>query len=98
MNTSYTAFVHLLDKEGNLVAQQDQIPGQGAYPTSGWLAGEMVSDTYTIGLPTGLDYDTYRLSVGLYELSTAERLPVRAEGQLIPERRILLDQGFHYEP
>jgi 4-amino-4-deoxy-L-arabinose transferase-like glycosyltransferase len=98
MNTSYTAFVHLLDKEGNLVAQQDQIPGQGAYPTSGWLAGEMISDTYTIGLPTGLDYDTYRLSVGLYELSTAERLPVRAEGQLIPERRILLDQGFHYEP
>ncbi|MEA3407911.1 MAG: glycosyltransferase family 39 protein [Chloroflexota bacterium] len=98
MNTSYTAFVHLLDEKGNLIAQRDQIPGQGAYPTSGWLPDEVIADTYTIPLPEDLESGIYRLSIGLYELSTGERLPVKEKGKPIPERCVVLDQELHYEP
>ncbi len=97
MDTNYTVFIHLLDKEGNIVAQQDQTPGQGAYPTSGWVPEEIISDSYVMPLPTDLAPATYRLFVGLYELSTGMRLSVKKDGIPIPERRIILDQDIDYE-
>ena len=38
--------VQLLDASGVLAAQRDQPPGDGAYPTTGWLAGEVLADAY----------------------------------------------------
>ena len=68
----YTVFVHVLDAAGQVVAQSDAQPRDGAYPTSLWAANEFISDTYTFDLPPG----AYPLELGLYLPETGERLPV----------------------
>jgi hypothetical protein len=71
--SDYTVFIHLLDLQGNLVAQFDSPPAAGAYPTSVWNPGEIIADEHRLGeLPPG----RYTLQVGLYRLDTGQRLPV----------------------
>jgi hypothetical protein len=84
----YTTFVHLLDEQGNLLAQHDGQPQGGDYPTSIWSAGEIVSDTITLPLPA--DNTPHQLAIGVYLLSTLERLPVTANGTIQPDGRLLL--------
>ncbi|MCS6844618.1 MAG: hypothetical protein NZ528_09930 [Caldilineales bacterium] len=67
METSYTGFVHLLDAEGRLVAQDDHVPLGGRKPTNTWLAGEVVEDPYVLPLPADLPPGAYRLVAGLYD-------------------------------
>jgi hypothetical protein len=66
----------LLDSAGNVAAQVDAVPLDGARPMTSWLPGEYLSDSYTLALPTGLAAGVYRLEVGLYRPETGERLPV----------------------
>lgn len=86
----YKGFVHLLDATGILRAQRDTVPQDGARPTSGWIAGEVIVDRYA--LPIGVDVapGVYTLEVGLYNETTGVRLPVQVGGSDIPERRILI--------
>jgi hypothetical protein len=74
-STSYTVFVHLLDQEGQIVAQHDSLPGQGAFPTTGWLPGEYLVDAHVLDLPAKLPEAGYTLAVGLYDAATGDRLP-----------------------
>ena len=46
LDKSWTVFVHLLDDDGQIVSQQDQIPGGGQFPTTGWLPDEYLTDAY----------------------------------------------------
>jgi len=81
-NTSYTVFVHVLDRFGvprgqeALVVQRDQVPGGGAYPTSGWFPGEVITDEYRIILPPEMSFANLRIGVGMYDLATGARLPI----------------------
>jgi 4-amino-4-deoxy-L-arabinose transferase-like glycosyltransferase len=85
----YWAFVHLLDPEGEIVAQHDGVPGQGELPALGWLPGEYLLDAHSIYLPVGLTGGVYRLRVGLFDPSTGVRpgeplvldSPVRVESR-----------------
>jgi hypothetical protein len=78
----YTVFVHLLRPDGGCcVWQEDAMPRQGSYPTSRWLAGEVISDSYQINLPPELPAASYPLEVGLYLAETGRRLAVRQAGQ-----------------
>lgn len=63
----YTRFVHLVPV-GQLqpVAQDDNLPQQGTYPTSQWVAGEFVADTAELSL-AGLPAGDYQLLVGFYQ-------------------------------
>ena len=61
-----TAFVHLLNSEGRVVAQEDHVPQRGERPTSGWLPGEVVADRYDLSLRADLTPGTYVLEIGLY--------------------------------
>jgi hypothetical protein len=70
----YTVFNHLLDAEGNMIAQQDSMPQQNQYPTSLWDSGEIVVDPRAIPLPKRLEPGVYTLRVGLYESETGQRL------------------------
>jgi hypothetical protein len=72
MERDYTAFVHLLDQDGSLIAQLDRQPE--GYPTSDWQPGERVMDTYLVKLPAGLDEGEYLLQTGFYYLPADERL------------------------
>lgn len=72
---AYTVFVHLLNKDGELVAQSDGPPRAGTYPTSIWDAGERVVDERVLVLPPDLPAGRYRLLAGLYDPATGTRLP-----------------------
>ncbi len=72
----YTLFVHLRDTTGRTIAQADGEPQSGAYPTSFWDPGEVVSDERRITIPTGTTAGAYKLVLGLYHLATGERLTV----------------------
>ncbi|HEY3108004.1 MAG TPA: hypothetical protein VGL23_04585, partial [Chloroflexota bacterium] len=73
--TSYSVFVHLVGADDRPVAQRDGIPGEGTLPTTGWVAGEFLRDTYTLAVPAGLEPGEYRLLVGMYQPRTGQRLP-----------------------
>ena len=90
-NTSYTVFVHVLDDNGKIAAQRDQIPGAGRFPTTGWLRQEVISDVYEITLPDDLASGTYHIALGMYDLATGARLPVVEGGQPRAEGRVLLN-------
>ncbi|MEZ4590117.1 MAG: glycosyltransferase family 39 protein [Chloroflexota bacterium] len=74
IEASYTIFVHALDENGALLAQQDALPQGGAYPTAIWAVGEVVVDEAVLPLPPGAQ--PAALSIGLYRLETLERLPL----------------------
>lgn len=69
----YTVFVHVLDDQGNLVAQQDNWPGDGKWPTTCWQPSEAISDSRTVALPAGLTSGPYTVLAGLYD-GTGTRL------------------------
>jgi hypothetical protein len=72
----YTTFVHVRNAAGETVAQKDQPPLQGAYPTSLWSPGEIIADKLDLALPGDLPAGTYSLVVGWYDATTGARLPV----------------------
>ena len=76
MNEEYTVFTHLIDEEGQIWAQKDNQPLGGNYPTSLWDEGEVVKDEYELMVKEGIPPGEYLLEVGMYLLSTGERLPI----------------------
>ncbi len=72
MARSYTAFIHLLDGEGNLITQMDRLPD--GYPTIDWQPEERVVDTYVLDLPADLAPGEYFIQSGFYHLPSDERL------------------------
>ena len=95
--TSYTAFVHLLDATERVLTQRDQVPVGGARPTTGWIAGEIIRDTYELTLPDDLPSGAYRLEVGLYDAATTDRLPILDPGGDAVGIRILLPTKVRVE-
>ena len=65
-STSYHVFLHLLDPTERVVRQSDGVPAAWTRPTTGWLAGEYVTDERGLQLPDGTEASDYRLSAGLY--------------------------------
>jgi hypothetical protein len=75
---NYKLFVHIIDMNGELLAQRDSEPLDARYHTS-WLgAGEMVWDSFSISLPPGIPPGTYAVKAGWYDASSGERLSVDA--------------------
>jgi hypothetical protein len=73
--TDYTTFLHLRNDANETIAQKDQPPTGGQYPTSLWDTGEIIVDE--IQLPVSdVSSGRYIPVVGLYDFSTGQRLPV----------------------
>lgn len=86
----YSVFVHLLTADGMLLAQSDAEPASGALPTTAWLAGEFVTDTHILSLPTTPPAPPARLIVGLYDPATGRRLPfLGPDGAIIGDHATL---------
>ncbi len=79
----YKVFLHLMDENGNLVAQNDAEPRGNLSPTSIWPVGEPVTDRYGVFLPPDLPAGVYHLRVGMYRLDSGERLPLSREGETL---------------
>lgn len=76
MDIGYTVFVHLFDREGRILVQQDRPPQTetGSYPTDLWVSGEIVTDTYRLTIPMDAPSGEYRIRVGLYRPESGQRL------------------------
>jgi hypothetical protein len=80
----YTAYVHMLDAQGQQVAGYDHAPAANRFPTSRWRSGDRIVSTFALDLPSNLPAGDYQLWVGLYESASAGalRLPVTDAGAL----------------
>ncbi|MBN1122828.1 MAG: hypothetical protein JXJ17_17260 [Anaerolineae bacterium] len=84
-------FVHLLDENAEtLIAQVDAEPLGGAYPTSQWRSGEIVSERVDLLLPADLPPGTYRLVTGFYTYPDLVRFPVTADRPLAEHNLVWL--------
>jgi hypothetical protein len=73
----YVVFVHLVDLDGNLVAQQDVEP---YVPTTEW-GPDIVIDPHQVSIPGNVSAGTYQLRTGLYRQGQPHiRLPVLDAG------------------
>ena len=91
----YSAFVHLVDGTGRLVAQDDHGPGmQLHYQPTAWWPGDIVVDDHMITLPGQLAPGAYHFRIGVYNWITGERMPILPENQPGGDF-VTLDQALH---
>jgi hypothetical protein len=76
-----TVFVQLLGQDGRIYAQQDQEPHAGGRPTTGWLEGEYIADTYQLAIDPNAKPGAYQLIVGMYNSQSGERLSSSEPGR-----------------
>jgi 4-amino-4-deoxy-L-arabinose transferase-like glycosyltransferase len=79
----YKIFLHLLDAEGQIVAQQDSRPVGGSRPTTDWVEGETIADNHGVFIPWGVAPGQYQLVLGMYEPNTGQRLSATADGGVV---------------
>jgi hypothetical protein len=87
VGADFKVFVHLLDADGQVVAQHDGDPVGGFTPTTRWRAGELIADRHRLSLPPGIPGASYALKAGMYQFQTMRNLPVQPS---TPDGRILL--------
>ena len=83
---SLAFFVHLLDAQGNIIAQQDGL----GYPPHTWQAGDRFVHVHALTLDAALPAGTYWLQLGLYQREDGQRWPiVDAHGEPVGDRVLL---------
>jgi Protein of unknown function (DUF2723) len=83
-NRNWTVFVHLVDANEQIVAQDDDQPQTGAFPMKQWVAGDWVEDHHALALPAGVAPGSYTLRVGLFDPRTGRRVAVfDQQGKLV---------------
>ncbi len=87
----YTVFTHLVGSDGQLMAQQDNMPVKGKVPTTCWMPGEVIVDPYDITVDTDISPVRHRLETGLYLWTTGERLTTEGEGATSDGRVVLTE-------
>ena len=86
IDADYKVFVHLVDDDGVLRAQEDVRPRYGRFPTYLWMPGPVIADEHQLSLPPDLAPGTYTLGVGLYPWPSGARLPaLGADGHRLPD-------------
>jgi hypothetical protein len=74
MDTSYRVFVHVLNEDGDIIAQSDAEPAGWVRPTSGWAPPEYILDRHLLAVDAKTAVGPLRLRIGLYDPLTGERL------------------------
>ena len=78
----YSVFAHLVDSEGNRVAQLDWQPRDalGPLPMTSWPVGMQIVDQVALQLSETVPPGDYELLIGVYDWRDGTRLPVSAPG------------------
>jgi len=74
MDVAYTVFIHLLDANQQMRGQKDNPPRNGSYPTTLWVAGEIIVDEYDITVKPDTLPGVHVIEVGMYDLANLQRL------------------------
>ncbi|HUS70668.1 MAG TPA: glycosyltransferase family 39 protein [Anaerolineae bacterium] len=90
MQVSYTVFTHLLDAKQHIWGQMDSIPLRGEAPTTGWIPGEIITDSYDLVMEPAAPPGSYTVEIGMYDAGTGQRLPVRdVQGTVLGDRMLV---------
>ncbi len=91
---NYSAFVHLVDDNDQIIAQMDRAPGEGqGYPPSLWVPLDIVVEEYMLEIPQRIARQPYRIRTGLYNWQTGQTLPVTQNGNFNGDY-VILDQTW----
>ncbi|MHB1355322.1 MAG: glycosyltransferase family 39 protein [Anaerolineae bacterium] len=77
INKRFKVFVHLVNEQGQIVAQRDAEPGGGAALTTTWKPGAVITDSYGVLLPIDTLPGILTVRIGLYDLESGQRLEAR---------------------
>jgi hypothetical protein len=78
LQDDFTVFAHLIDAQGNRVAEYDNPPGNGKSPTSQWTPHLTFVDAVVLPLSPELPLGGgYRLEIGMYGSQTLQRVSWR---------------------
>lgn len=69
LDTRYKVFVHVLDANGQIVAQTDREPGGGLNPTTNWEPRQLIVDRYGVLMPDDAPNGIYTVEIGLYDFN-----------------------------
>jgi hypothetical protein len=79
-------FVHLLDAEGRIVAQDDHL----GYPRHSWRADDLFVQFSRLEIPAALSPGRFTLQIGIYDKDTLARWPVTdSTGQALGDHILL---------
>ncbi|MBN1877963.1 MAG: glycosyltransferase family 39 protein [Anaerolineae bacterium] len=92
MPTDYNVFTHLHDGE-MMWGQLDRQPMvcDNVSPTSSWLPGYFVIDAYQIPISADAPSGLVPVTVGMYDWTTMQRLPVSVNGMAVGDSVYLTD-------
>jgi len=85
MERDYTVYLKLFGPDNEVIGQTDTYPGLGSYPTTFWQEGDIIKDTYALGIerPVKPPFAAF-IEVGLYERGTMRDLAgYDGEGQAV---------------
>jgi len=89
LDVDYSIFAQAVNEAEMIVGQADSPACEGACPMTSWTRGSTIVDTRVIPLPAGTPAEELHMVVGIYDLATGERLPVRdRRGADRPQRAI----------
>jgi hypothetical protein len=84
-------FVHLMNANGEIIAQQDRQPQGGYTPTSAWNPGEPITDYLFFPLPPNTDTSDWQVRIGWINPANGERFDISdPAGTPVPDGFILL--------
>ncbi|MFQ5885912.1 MAG: hypothetical protein ACE5II_01615, partial [Anaerolineae bacterium] len=85
MERDYTVYLKLFGSDNEVIGQIDTYPGLGSYPTTFWQEGDIIKDTYALGIERPVEPPLAAfIGVGLYETETMRDLAAYdGEGQAI---------------
>ncbi len=74
----YTVFVHLVDRNGKMIAGSDSPPRKGNAPTGAWEPGRLLADGIVLPIPSDapIDNDAF-LEIGIYDPANQQRVPIQ---------------------
>jgi hypothetical protein len=71
----YKVFNHMLSTDGTMIAQHDGPPADGERHTTGWVAGEYITDSHALTFNVADYLGPVMLKIGLYDPVTMARVP-----------------------
>ncbi len=76
MNVDYTVFVQIVDRSGNIVAGTMRHRAKALTRLSAWRIDQRIADAIVVPIDPTITPGDYTIHVGLYDLSTMQRLSV----------------------
>jgi len=90
LDIDYHVVLYLVDAEGEVITQTDEMPLGSLYLTSRWKVGEVTREPLRLEIPKGTPGGEYTLQVAIYDLASGQFLPVEDGRWQADGERVLL--------